>query len=263
MAVASDSECSSKVGKSILDKGGSVVDASIASLLCNGVLNAQSMGIGGGLFLLHYDRKNEKMTVIDARETAPQNSDMNMFKSSSKTKGGLSIAVPGEIKGYWQAHQMFGKLKWSELFQPAIEMCNNGFCMPQSQARILKYCESKIMSCDALRETFCNKITNDLYKANNIVKRPKLAKTLEIIAKEGESAFYNGSLTQTIVDEIQSGGGIINKYDLNTYKCEIKEPVSYKLRNNVELFTVPSPSCGVLLNFILGLLDSKRNFLEK
>lgn len=45
-----------------------------------------------------------------------------MFCHDSKTKGGLAIAVPGEIKGYWKAHQMFGNLKWSSLFQPAIEM---------------------------------------------------------------------------------------------------------------------------------------------
>lgn len=67
-------------------------------------------------------RKDEKVTVIDARETAPLNSTYDMFKNCSKTKGGCAIAVPGEIKGYWKAHQMFGKLEWSELFKPAIEM---------------------------------------------------------------------------------------------------------------------------------------------
>lgn len=195
------------------------------------------------------------MTVIDARETAPMRASVDMFRNSSKTKGGLSIAVPGEIKGYWLAHQMFGKMKWSKLFQPAIEMCNNGFQLPASQAKFLKYCESKILDSKSLRETFINTIDNQLYKANSIIKRPKLAKTLEIIAKEGETAFYNGSLTDTIVDEIQNGGGIITKEDLNRYECLIKEPVKYKLRNGIEVNSVPSPSCGVLLNFILAILD--------
>jgi gamma-glutamyltranspeptidase/glutathione hydrolase/leukotriene-C4 hydrolase len=67
-------------------------------------------------------RKDEKVTVFDARETAPTASSPDMFKNASKTKGGLSIATPGEIKGYWKAHQMFGKMKWSQLFKPAIEM---------------------------------------------------------------------------------------------------------------------------------------------
>lgn len=72
--------------------------------------------------MLHYSRKDEKITVLDARETAPLDSSTNMFSNTSKTKGGLSIAVPGEVKGYWMAHKMFGNLKWNKLFEPAIEM---------------------------------------------------------------------------------------------------------------------------------------------
>ncbi len=194
--------------------------------------------------------------MIDARETAPLNSTPDMFRHCSKTKGGQSIAVPGEIKGYWQAHKMFGKMKWSKLFQPAIEMCNNGFVLPASQAKFLKYCEPKIMDSKPLRETFINRINNQLYKENSIIKRPKLAKTLEILAKEGESAFYNGSLTDTILDEINSNGGIMTKADFQLYECLIKEPVQYKLKSaNVTLNSVPAPSCGVLLNFILAILD--------
>jgi gamma-glutamyltranspeptidase/glutathione hydrolase/leukotriene-C4 hydrolase len=42
--------------RKILEQGGSVVDSAIASLLCNGILNAQSMGLGGGFFMLHYNK---------------------------------------------------------------------------------------------------------------------------------------------------------------------------------------------------------------
>lgn len=243
-----------------MEKNGSAVDAAIGCLLCNSLLNAQSMGIGGGFFMLHYSKKDEKITVIDARETAPMKSTADMFKNNSKTKGGLSIAVPGEIKGYWLAHQMFGNLKWSTLFQPAIEMCYNGFQLPASQAKFLDYCESKILSSASLRETFVNKLNNEIYKVNSIIKRPKLAKTLEIIAKEGESSFYNGSLTDTIVDEIQSNGGIITKHDLQSYECLIKEPITYKLKNSLLLHSAPAPSCGILLNFILGILDGYNDY---
>ncbi len=87
------------------------------------------------------------------------------------------------------------------------------------------------------------------------MKRPKLGKTFEIIARDGESAFYNGCLTETIVDEIQTNGGIINKSDLQNYECLIKKPVTFKLSNGIVLNSVPNPGCGVLLNFILGVLD--------
>lgn len=98
------------------------MDAAIACLLCNSLTNAQSMGIGGGFFMLHYSQKDNKITAFDARETAPAASSYDMFNNKSKTKGGLSVAVPGELRGYWKAHKMFGNLKWNKLFQPAIEM---------------------------------------------------------------------------------------------------------------------------------------------
>lgn len=184
------------------------------------------------------------------------NSNQDMFKNCSKTKGGLAIAVPGEIKGYWKAHQKFGKLKWSKLFQPAIDMCKNGFQLPPSQAKFLKFCESKILDSKPLRETYVNRINNEIYKVNSTIKIPRLAKTLEIIAREGESAFYNGQLTDIIVDEIQSAGGIVTRTDLQNYECLIRDPVSIKLKNNLELYSFPPPSCGLMLNFIVGLMDS-------
>ncbi len=106
-----------------------------------------------------------------------------------------------------------------------------------------------------MRELFVNKITNEIYTTNSILKRPKLAKTLEIIAKDGESAFYNGQLTDIIVDEIQSNGGIVTRQDLQNYECLVKEPVKHKLKSGIELNSAPNPSCGILLNFILGILD--------
>lgn len=55
-AVAVDNEECSKIGKSILLKGGKAADATIAASLCNGVLNSHSMGIGGGCVLVIYSK---------------------------------------------------------------------------------------------------------------------------------------------------------------------------------------------------------------
>ena len=38
----------------------------------------------------------------------------------------MAIGIPGEIAGFWKAHKRYGRLPWSALFKPAIDMCNEG-----------------------------------------------------------------------------------------------------------------------------------------
>uniref|UniRef100_A0A0B7AVJ5 Gamma-glutamyltransferase n=1 Tax=Arion vulgaris TaxID=1028688 RepID=A0A0B7AVJ5_9EUPU len=131
-AIATDSTQCSDIGKNILLQGGNAVDAAIAALLCCGLSTTQSMGIGGGFFMTIYNRTSRLSTVIDARETAPENATIDMFggNRTASALGPLSIAVPGEIKGYWLAHQKYGHLPWKSLFQPAIQMASGGFPVP-------------------------------------------------------------------------------------------------------------------------------------
>lgn len=129
--------------------------------------------------------------------------------------------------------------------------------MPATQAKYIRFYEKHIREDHSMRELFVNKLNNEIYTTNSIMRRPRLGKTLEIISREGEGAFYNGCLTNTIIDEIQSNGGIVSKEDLQNYECLVKEPVTLKLRNGIKLNSMPNPGCGVLLNFIMGILDSK------
>lgn len=55
----------------ILRKNGSAADATVAGLFCVGVINTQSMGLGGGFLLTYYERSTGKAYTLDARETAP------------------------------------------------------------------------------------------------------------------------------------------------------------------------------------------------
>jgi len=151
-------------------------------------------------------KETKTMYAIDARETAPQNTNVWSFYDRSSVSGGLAVAIPGEIYGFWQAHQLGGKLPWQSLFQPAIQMCRNGFKVSRVLAFAIDFLESSIRSDAELSNVFINSLTNATYKENDLIKMTKLADTLELISNTNVKEFYNGNLSQIIVNEINENG---------------------------------------------------------
>ncbi|XP_059154500.1 glutathione hydrolase 1 proenzyme-like isoform X2 [Physella acuta] len=222
------------------------------------------MGIGGGFFMTIYNRASGKSTVIDSRETAPEKATSDMFagKPSSSVIGGLSIAVPGEIKGYWYAHQKYGRLPWSDLFQPAIKMAAEGFPVDVSLAKAIKDAEAMLSTEPSMKSVFMNEKTGELFKQGEMMKRSQLANTLRVIANEGMTALYNGSLTDDLMKDLEDIGSIITRDDLKNYKVLEKKPVEIKLNVGLRVVAPPAPSGGPILSYILNILNGY-NFTPK
>lgn len=176
--------------------------------------------------------------------------------------GGLAAAVPGEIRGFWEVHQKYGKLPWSELFEPAIDLCINGHEVTPHLARSLQSYKSRILASSSLSEIFINPATGDVWEAGQTMYRPQLGATFRAIAQNGPDALYNGTLTQGFVDDVQSMGGIITAEDMANYRPTWDEPVVSTFLNDYTVYTPPPPASGALATFMLNVMDEFINSEE-
>lgn len=253
-AVNTEVEMASKMGKSILLAGGNAVDAAISSAICIGIINCFSSGIGGGGFMLIRKKEAEEeiFDMIDFREVAPTGIDQHMFSrnpESSKTTG-LSVGVPGEIMGFYQAHKRYGRLPWKKLFEENIKLAR-GFpaskLLVQKLERNIKY----IQEDDGLRETFMR--NGKLIGVGDIVSRQNYARTLEVVSNDPLS-FYNGALSQKIVEFINKHQGVFDITDMNNYKAKTRTVISDTFYD-YKVYTTNLPSSGIFIIEALKVLE--------
>uniref|UniRef100_A0A6E8VY58 Gamma-glutamyltransferase n=1 Tax=Anopheles coluzzii TaxID=1518534 RepID=A0A6E8VY58_ANOCL len=250
-------ECAG-IGADILRRNGSAVDAAIATLFCEGVTCPQSMGLGGGFLATIYIRDTNTAVALDAREVAPAAATKDMYVNQSSVQGGLAVAVPGEVKGYWELHQRYGRLEWKELVEPTVRLCREGHLVTGYLERILKGREQRIRNIPTLRDVFINPATDQTWQEGDRLKRPTLADTLEVIAREGADALYsrNGTLLPMLMRDLKLFGSIITEDDFYNYEPRWVAPARTSIRKSSHVYSFPLPGSGPVLNYMLNILDN-------
>lgn len=263
-AVASGHQLVSNVGLDILREGGNAFDAVIACGFASAVCEPMLSSLGGGGFLLTHDSQNnarlfdffsnhsglnyEKLT---GRKIDPQFMPITVnFPGSDQIfqSGIASVAVPGCLRGYFDAHKALGKLPIKTVMQPAIELAKNGVVLSDFQAYVHQLLSHVLLSTPESRAIFAKEDGENIKQAGEVIINRDLADFMEILAIEGDDLVYRGEIAQQIAVDMMGQGGFVTLDDLQHYQTIERKPLSYQNSEGV-VYGNPAPSFGSRLVF--------------
>jgi gamma-glutamyltranspeptidase / glutathione hydrolase len=262
--VAAASPLAVDAGLKMLEQGGSAVDAMIATQLVLTLVEPQASGLGGGAFFMHYEAGPKRVTAIDARETAPAGvtsallalPDGKPMGFADAVVGGRAVGTPGTPRLLEVAHARHGKLPWAKLFEPAIELSENGFALTPRVHQLLTRDKGLIDQPESRAYFFT--ADGKPKPAGTLIRNPELARTLRLMAAKGADAFYTGEVAADIAAAVAKhpkNPGSLSVEDLASYRVRDVEPLCGPYRKLRLCGMPPSSSGGIAVLQMLGVLE--------
>ncbi len=258
MVVSAHPEAS-EIGVVILKKGGNAIDAAVATGFALSVCYPTAGNIGGGGFMV-FRLANGTVNSIDYREKAPKMAGRNMFLDSfNAVIPDMSLythaasGVPGSVDGLIEAHKKYGRLPFSEVIQPAIDLAEKGFRVAKKQANSLNYEKSEFIRLNKKTPSFVK--SKGSWIEGDLMIQKDLARTLRLIKEKGRDGFYKGETARKIVSEMRRGNGIITIEDMNSYHAIWRSPLIGKYKGYKIISMAPPSSGGVALLQLLKLVE--------
>jgi len=195
--------------------------------------------------------------LLDYMEVAPAAASADMFSGNSGASkaGGKSVAVPGELRGLYEAWFRWGSglVAWEELVMPSVDMAND-MQVTAEMAVVVKEYENVIRANRKLATIYVQNGT--LVQKGDRIQRPDLSATLGAIAvsvNPGDE-LYVGPFAKQIVEDVVDAGGILTEADLSEYRPRYRTPLTSTYRGN-KVISAPPPFSGACLGLGLNILD--------
>lgn len=253
-----------EAGREILRAGGSAIDAAIATQLVLGLVEPQSSGLGGGGFILHFDAASKDLQSYDGRETAPAAARPDRFLKDGRplpfdtgVHSGLSVGVPGLARLMEHAHKRHGVLPWTELFQPAIRLAEQGFAISTRLNLLLRWMGAASFDAGARRYFFDDQ--GSPRPIGETLKNPAYAETLRAMAERGASAFHEGPIADAIVTAVQAAPnapGDLTIADIRSYEVITRPPLCSTYRRYRICGMGPPSSGGIVVAQTLAMIEA-------
>ena len=262
--VVTANDYATKIGYDILENGGTVYDAAVSIQIALGLVEPQSSGLGGGLFITFFDNSSKKIMTYEGRETAPKNITESLFldenqkpkKFFSAVVGGLSVGTPGTLKTLYELNKDYGTMEWKDLLKPVIELAREGIIPPKRLVGAVKK-DKYLFDVDS-NSKFKKILNSPGEKFFNL----DYANTLEKLSENIED-FYNGQIASNIIEKIKNSKnpGFMTNSDLANYNVNKKNALCRRLKNEFKVCGPSLPSSGTIS--IIQALKLYESFFHK
>lgn len=251
--VTSDEPLASMAGMHILQEGGNAFDAAVATAVAVGVLDPRMSSIGGNGFATIYIGKTQEVRALNFYGTAPKRATVGLYQGKDYSHGVLSAPLPSCLKGYEALHKAYGRLPWTKVLQPAIELAENGFVIRQGLIDDMREYQKILQQFPSTTKVFLP--GGRLPKQGEVFRQSDLARTLKDIAEHGADVFYSGPIAARIAQFYRSNGGILSADDLAEYRAKWVIPITTTYRGYT-FYTQPPSSSAIAVLEQLNMLEA-------
>ncbi len=267
-AIAAGHELTARAGADALARGGNAVDAAVAAAVMSWAAEPALTGPCGGGFMLVRPADGRPARLLDAFTAMPGSDlppgrrlrplDVVSVPFDERTSqvfhiGPPACAVPGVIAGLHAAHSRYGRLTWRSLLLPAADAAQAGIRTNRGQYRVFEVIRAILTHTPEACQVFAP--GGRFLALGEPVRQPDLAASMEQIAEQGPQAFYGGDLARAMVAHQHELGGRLTRDDLRAYRAVWRRPLHARFAGHDVLTNPPPSSGGVLIGFMLSVLD--------
>ncbi len=224
-AVSSDHPLATQAGLRVLHEGGNATDAIIAMAGVLAVVRPHMNGIGGDAFGIFYDGETKEVTALNASGRAGEVATPEFFKAAGVNRipgsGPLSVSVPGAVAGWVDAHARYGTKNFQSLLEPAVNYARYGF--PVSTRLAMDFEEQGGSLNEAGKALYLPGGSPPV--VGSLLINKKLADSLETVAREGKTGYYNGAIGEQLAAFITEQGGHLRENDFSSHTSTWVEPL--------------------------------------
>jgi gamma-glutamyltranspeptidase len=247
----------SQAAVSILQQGGNAIDAAIAANAVMTVVYPAKCSAGGDLFMLIWDAETQQLHALNASGRSPAAMTPEYFISRGMEQvpavGPLSISVPGAVDGWFEALERFGSLPAASIFAPAIAFAEEGFPVgPKLAGWLYRAAESVLKPWESSAGVYLT--GGRPYQSGELMRQVDLARTYELLAREGRDAFYRGPLGRAITEYVRGCGGLLAMEDMQQHHSDWVEAISTSYRG-YDVYEFPPNSQGIAALEMLNILE--------